>query len=135
MATSAGVHTTAVERDIPYANDTTKKRGDLLTKVGGQLPLDVSKFPGRRTRLAMDVRLGHTFATANHKPKTKTISIMESEKNAKYREAYKAKGYVFAPLVCDTWGQMGQDLLRVLWCIATCRDSGLKVCSRKSLVS
>ena len=63
----------------------------------------------------MDVRLGHTFTTANHKPKTKTISTMESEKNTKYREAYKAKGYAFAPLVCNTWGQLGHDFLRVLW--------------------
>ncbi len=43
---------------------------------------------------------------------------METEKWRKYSTGYSDKGYAFAPMVANSWGVCGPDLLRFLWAIA-----------------
>ena len=66
IATGGGVPATAVERKIPFLDATTRRRGDLMTTVGGLIPFVGCPAYNQHTRLIMDVRLGHTFTTANH---------------------------------------------------------------------
>ena len=118
IATGGGVPATAVERKIPYLDATTRRRGDLMTTVGGLIPFVGRPAYNKHTRLIMDVRLGHTFTTANHVCKPKCIATMETEKRTKYSTGYRDKGYAFAPMVANSWGVCGPDLIRFLWAIA-----------------
>ena len=43
---------------------------------------------------------------------------METEKRRKYSAGYRDKGYAFAPMVANSWGVCGPDLIRFLWAIA-----------------
>ena len=43
---------------------------------------------------------------------------METHKRSKYLEAYHDQGIAFAPLVCNSLGQLGPDFLRFLWSLA-----------------
>ena len=43
---------------------------------------------------------------------------MERHKCAKYLSDYHAQGYAFAPLVCNSLGQLGPDFVRFLWRLA-----------------
>ena len=47
-----------------------------------------------------------------------TIKSMEQSKRAKFRTLYREKGYAFVPMVANTWGNLGPDLLRFLWAVA-----------------
>jgi hypothetical protein len=118
IATGGGVPATAVERKIPFLDATTRRRGDLMTTVGGLIPFVGRPAYNKHTRLIMDVRLGHTFTTANHVCKPKCIATMETEKRTKYSTGYRDKGYAFAPMVANSWGVCGPDLIRFLWAIA-----------------
>ena len=77
IATGGGVPATAVERKIPFLDESTRRRGDLMTTVGGLIPFVGRPAYNRHTRLIMDVRLGHTFTTTNHVCKSKCIPMME----------------------------------------------------------
>jgi hypothetical protein len=50
--------------------------------------------------------------------KPKCIPAMETEKRWKYFTEYRDKGYAFAPMVANSWGVCGPDLIRFLWAIA-----------------
>ena len=89
-----------------------------MTTVGGLIPFVGRPAYNKHTRLIMDVRLGHTFTTANHVCKPKCIATMETEKRSKYSTGYRDKGYAFAPMVANSWGVCGPDLIRFLWAIA-----------------
>jgi hypothetical protein len=56
------------------------------------------------TRLVMDITLGHT-----------TLQTMESTRRRKYSQHYQRHGLAFAPMVKNTLGQFGQELLQFLW--------------------
>ena len=118
IATGGGVSTIAVERRIPYCESTSRKRGDMMTTVGGLIPLSRRRQFNKYTKLIMDVRLGHTFSTGGHTIKKNTIKIMEQSKRTKFGTLYREKGYAFAPMVANTWGNLGPDLLRLMWAVA-----------------
>jgi hypothetical protein len=129
IATQAGISTTADEKKIPFSYDEAddsapvhRRRGDVLT-AGGLLRTNAShRWPTRFTRVILDVVLTHTFATATptaaRRCKLTTIALSETSKRSKYNDAYRVKGYAFAPAACNTWGQCGPDLLRFLWALA-----------------
>ena len=133
IASEAGIPTTALQRNIPFTYDESdgptrpdqpkKRRGDVVTTVGGVLkPCPEQPWINNFTRIILDVKLGHMYesATASHPRKLKrtAISTMETSKRTKYQQAYRDKGLAFAPAVCNTWGEMGPDLLRFLWAVA-----------------
>ena len=118
IATAGGIPTTAIETQIPTTSDTSGQRGDLMTKVGGRIPLRCSPPFDRFTRLVMDVQLGHVFATHAHVLKPETLRSMELAKRRKYSAPYRTRGFAFAPLVINSWGVLGPDLLRFLWAVA-----------------
>ena len=118
IATSGGIFTTAIETQIPCINSSSRQRGDMMTRGGGRVPLKPSPHFNRYTRLIMDVQLGHVFATGNHVFKSSSIKDMETHKRGKYTDAYRAIGFAFAPLVANSWGVCGPDLLRFLWAVA-----------------
>ena len=118
IATSGGISTTAIEAQIPCINSSSRQRGDMMTRGGGRVPLKPSPHFNRYTRLIMDVQLGHVFATGNHVFKSSSIKDMETHKRGKYTDAYRAIGFAFAPLVANSWGVCGPDLLRFLWAVA-----------------
>ncbi len=43
---------------------------------------------------------------------------MENQKRAKYHPDYHDQGLAFAPLVCNSLGQIGPDLQKFLWALA-----------------
>ena len=116
LITGGGIRSTAVERHIPCLRN-SDRRGDLMTQVGGLIPIFDRSQLARGSRLIMDVRIGHTFTTA-HLIKKHSIRDMESAKRAKYRCQYQAQGYAFAPIVFNSWGETGPDALRLLWAVA-----------------
>ena len=126
IATAAGVTCTARERDIPYTEQddpnrpgqTLRRRGDIMTKGGGIVPTNRRAGFTRWTRVVLDVKLGHTFASRAHQFKANSIHAMESLKRSKYQAAYHNKGLAFAPAVCNSWGELGPELLRFLWAVA-----------------
>jgi hypothetical protein len=85
-----------------------------MTTVGGLIPFVGRPAYNQLTRLIMDVRLGHTFTTANHVCKPKCIPAMETEKRRKYSPGYRD---TFAPMVANSWGVCGPDLIQFLWAI------------------
>ena len=118
VATFGGIPTTANEAQIPCISATSRQRGDMMTRVGGRVPLQVSPHFDKFTRLIMDVQLGHVFKTHIHELKTSSIKDMETRKRRQYTDAYRAIGFAFAPLVANSWGVCGPDLLRFLWAVA-----------------
>ena len=43
---------------------------------------------------------------------------MEAGKRRKFRSPYRQQGHGFAPMVTNSWGVCGPDMLRFLWAIA-----------------
>ena len=118
IASGAGIQTSSQERYVPYRDDDSRKRADLITLVGGIVPPSTTKGFTRYTRLIMDVKIGHTYESRNHTPKPNMIKEMEQLKRRKFQDHYHAKGFAFAPIVCNTWGEFGPDFLRFLWALA-----------------
>ena len=133
IASEAGIPTTAEEKNVPFTHyesagpqsesQPKKRRGDIATTVGGVLKACLEQpWINNFTRIILDVKLGHMYASANashpRKVKTTAISSMETSKRTKYQQAYRDKGLAFAPAVCNTWGELGPDLLRFLWAVA-----------------
>jgi hypothetical protein len=111
IASAGGIPTTAIETQIPTVSDTSSKRGDLMTKVGGRIPLRCSPPFDRFTcfKLVMDVQLGHLFVTQTHALKTQSFRSMETAMQTKYTDLYRVRGFAFAPLVANSWGVLGPD--------------------------
>jgi len=89
-----------------------------MTTVGGLIPLSRRHQYNKYTKIIMDMRLGHTFSTVGHAIKKNTIKSMEQSKSTKFRNLYREKGYAFAHMVANTWGNLGPDLLWFLWAVA-----------------
>ena len=66
IASLGGIPTIAIEAQIPCISATSRKRGDMMARVGGRIPLQGSQHFDRFTRLIMDVHLGHVFKTLQH---------------------------------------------------------------------
>ena len=65
----------------------------------------------------MDFELGHTF-DSSHSFKLNNLANMENQKRAKYLADYHDQGLAFAPLVCNSLGQLGPDFQNFLWALA-----------------
>ena len=115
MASSHGVSTSASLRLVPLADPDTMERGDLVVSASGIL----SALPGRRipSKLILDFVLGHTY-NSRHKLKRDTLTVMEEHKCRHYSQKYHEQGYAFAPLVANSFGQLGPEFLRFLWTLA-----------------
>ena len=133
IASEAGIPTTALQKNVPFTYDESdgpprpdqpqRRRGDVATTVGGVLkPCPEQPWINNFTRIILDVKLGHMYQSANGSHprllKPTAISSMETSKRTKYQQAYRDKGFAFAPAVCNTWGELGPDLLRFLWAVA-----------------
>ena len=73
-------------------------------------------FPiGSQTQLVLDFILGHTYSSSQrgssmqcqHALKQSTLPSMETEKCATYKSDYHTQGHAFAPLVSNSYGQLG----------------------------
>ena len=72
---------------------------------------------GPNTRLIMDVSLTHVY-DCNHRFKASNIRDAEQRKRNKYADFYQRQGYAFAPMICNTLGECGPDMLHFLWNLA-----------------
>ena len=59
----------------------------------------------------------HNFS-ADHVFKADSLTTAETLKNNLYQSDYNQLGMDFAPLVCNSFGQQGPDLLRYQWKVA-----------------
>jgi hypothetical protein len=121
QATNHGITTSAAPRLVPIAKEDTSQKGDLATLVSGVLCKRDHQAPDRSfsdtARLVLDFTLGHTYE-GDHTLKTDTLSSMEAKKVTFYKQKYHEQGIAFAPLVTNTFGQFGPELLRFLWALA-----------------
>ena len=117
LATRAGITSTAHESQIPFADYVSRKHGDIMTLVGGIIRQTPTNRFSSTTRLIMDFQLGHTF-NQHHIFKKDNLQNMEQIKLTKYRDDYHRKGFAFAPVVSNSFGQLGKDLLRFIWLLA-----------------
>ena len=121
IANECGIPTTCNESRVPYRDEgrqiPSRKRADMMTLVGGVIPPNYQLSLTANTKLIMDVTIGHTFDTA-HRFKSRTLQTMESSKRRKYDLHYLRQRYAFAPMVANSLGQCGPDLLQFLWTLA-----------------
>ena len=101
------------------ADDDSHSRGDLMTLVGGRIPLKPSSGLSSSLLLIMNFTLQHVF-TGEHVFNLKADVILEAEKanQNKYTDLYQRLGFAFAPLVVTSLGVCGPDLLCFLWAVA-----------------
>ncbi len=85
----------------------------MMTLVNCGIPPNPRLNFTSTTRLVMDVTIGHSYTTTHHF-KSNTIQTMESTKRHKYSTHYQRQRLAFAPMVADTLGQFGTDLLQLL---------------------
>jgi hypothetical protein len=119
LASSHGVSTTARLRLVPLATPDTMERGDLVAASCGILSASPS-LPSScpvPSKLILDFVLGHTY-TSTHGIKTDTLATMEETKCRHYSQKYHEQGFAFAPLVANSFGQLGPEFLRFLWALA-----------------
>ncbi len=102
---------------MPSADSHSQRRADLVTCRGGLVRPNPRPNFGPSTLLVMDFELVHTF-TSSHHFKPLNIANMELQKRSKYLSVYHDAGLAFAPLVSNSLGQFGPDLLRFLWGLA-----------------
>jgi len=135
LVSETGITMTADEWKVPYTytaavgpprpGQPKKRRGDLMTTRSGLLRPNPGPSKPWITVLAhviLDLCLGHTYVTATaahpRKAKKSIIATMEAIKRNKYQSAYRDQGHVFAGAVCNSWGELGPELLRFLWVVA-----------------
>ena len=121
IANNSGVLSTCVESRLPYRDagidKPTRKRADMMTLTGcGVIPNAQRNFSAK-TRLIMDVTIGHVFDT-HHNFKPNTLRNLATSKCIKYAEHYQRQRLAFAPIVANTLGQFGADTLQFLWNLA-----------------
>jgi hypothetical protein len=68
---------------------------------------------GPNTRLIMDISLIHAY-DCNPTFKTSNIRDAEQRKSCKYADFFERQGFAFAPMICNTLGDSGQDMLHFL---------------------
>ena len=115
MATQHGVPSTT--KHVPYCAPNSQSRADIVTTRGGLVSPNPSRHFGPSTLLVMDFELGHTYRL-DHSLKPDTLDRMKTTKRGRYCPAYHDIGLAFAPLVCNSFGQLGPDFLRFLWALA-----------------
>jgi hypothetical protein len=121
IANECGIPTTCTESRLPYSDNglprQSKKLADMMTLSWcGLTPNPQLSFTST-TRLVMDITIGHTY-TATHHFKPHTLQTMESTKRRKYSQHFQRQGLAFAPMVANTLGRFGPDLLQFLWNLA-----------------
>ena len=67
--------------------------------------------------MTFDTTIVHAFQ-ANHTFLADVVGAAESRKYAKYLDAYGRQGAAFVPLASSSIGELGADLLRLLWICA-----------------
>jgi len=92
IANNSGVLSTCVESRLPYRDagldKPTRKRADMMTLTGcGVIPNAQRNFSAK-TRLIMDVTIGHVFDT-HHNFKPNTLRNLATSKCIKYAEHYQ----------------------------------------------
>ena len=117
ISNGSGVSSTCDETKLPFRDDTSRKRADLMTLVGCGIQPNATLNFGPNTRLIMDVSLVHVY-DGNHKFKTSNIRDTEQRKRCKYADFYQRQGFAFAPMICNTLGECGPDMLHFLWNLA-----------------
>ena len=90
IASGGGILTTAKQTEIPTVDDDSHSRGDLMTLVGGRIPLKPSSEFSSSLLLIMDFTLQHVF-TGGHVFKADVISEAEKAKRNKleYADLYQ----------------------------------------------
>jgi hypothetical protein len=115
LATQYGIPTSV--KNVPFANSNSQRRADLVTCRGGLVRPNPRLNFDQGTLLVMDFELGHTF-DSSHSFKLNNLANMENQKRAKYLADYHDQGLAFAPLVCNSLGQLGPDFQNFLWALA-----------------
>ncbi len=95
------------------------ERGDLVAASCGILSAS-SRPPSScpvSTKLILDFVLVHTY-TSTHGIKMDTLATMEETKCRHYSQKYHEQGFAFAPLVANSFAQLGPEFLRFLWALA-----------------
>ena len=121
IANECGVPTTCNESRLPYRDEGTqncsRKRADMMTLCNCGITANPILNFHRTTHLVMDVTIGHTYSL-QHDFKANTLREMESGKCRKYQRFYQRQRLAFAPMVTNSLGQCGPDLLQFLWNLA-----------------
>ena len=89
-----------------------------MSSIGGIVAPNAVYGFDSHTRLVIDETLGHVFESEDHRPKLNNLRDKEHAKRLKYVIDYRHQGLAFAPLACNTWGQLGNDFVRFLWILA-----------------
>ena len=126
LATNFGVFTTGQTKDVPVAEQGTSCRGDLSALASHVLCRRDHLNPdfpiGSQTQLVLDFTLGHTYSSSlrggslhcQHALERGTLPSIESKKFATYKSDCRTQGHAFAPLVSNSFGQLGPEFLRFL---------------------
>ena len=117
LASRAGLPSSALQSAVPVAEDDTFRRGDIVTSVAGLSARSATYRFSSQTLLITDVTMVHNFS-ADHVFKADSLTTAETLKNNLYQSDYNQLGMAFAPLVCNSFGQQGPDLLRYQWKVA-----------------
>jgi hypothetical protein len=121
IANECGIPTTCNESRIPYRdegqNHQSRKRADMMTLTGCGISPNLQLNLHSSTKLVMDVTIGHTYNMV-HDFKPNNLRTMETTKRYKYDYHYLRQRLAFAPMVANTLGQCGPDLLQFLWNLA-----------------
>ena len=115
LASSAGLPSSALQSAVPVAEGDTFRRGDIVTSVAG-LSARFDRFSSQTLLLITDVTMVHNFS-GDHVFKADTLTTAETLKNKLYQSDYNLLGMAFVPLVCNSFGQQGPDLLRYQWTV------------------
>lgn len=121
IANECGLPTTCKESQLPYRDqgkpNQSRKRADMMTYAGGCVCENPRLNFTKRTRLIMDVTIGHVH-DVHHNFKVHNLRNMETRKRTKYLRHYLQQRLAFAPMVANTIGQCGPDCLQFLWILA-----------------
>ena len=118
LAARAGLASSALQSDVPVAEEDTYRQGEMVTSVTG---LRVSSsFTYRffsQAQLITDVMITHPY-TRTHAFKPNSLRDVEALKNRLYFSSYQTRGMAFAPLACNSFGQQAPEMLRYQWIVA-----------------
>ena len=107
LAVRAGLPATATQSAVPFADDDSFRRGDIVTSVAGLNFARASYRFASPTDLITDVTLVHPF-DSRHQLSEDTIADAEAKKNRLYKASYHGQGYAFAPLASNSFGQQAE---------------------------
>jgi hypothetical protein len=110
LATKAGLPSSARSSAVPYEDDDSSHRGDIVTSVAGLNVARASYRFASPTDLITDVMLVHP-CDSRHQLKEYSLADAEAKKNRACKADYHAHGLAFALLA---FGQQGPDLPRYL---------------------